>query len=118
MRVRHRGPAYALCALALVLWLAVMFAALLAGCSASGPKVESAWPESAEFSQLETGQERFSVNATNIGSCFVIVDHETGIQYLLYGEGYHSGYAGWSYTGLCPLLDADGTPLLVAEAGE
>lgn len=39
------------------------------------------------------------------------------MKYLLYGEGQGYGDTSWAYTGLCPLLDADGTPLLVAEAG-
>lgn len=38
------------------------------------------------------------------------------MKYLLYGEGQGYGDTSWAYTGLCPLLDADGTPLLVAEA--
>lgn len=67
----------------------------------------STWGESAEFSQLMTGQERFSEHETNIAYWEVIVDHDTGVQYL-----YRYKY------GVCPLLDADGAPLLVAEAGE
>lgn len=66
----------------------------------------STWGESAEFSQLMTGQERFSEHETNLNGVVVLVDHETGAQYVVTGEG------------VCPLLDADGTPLLVAEAGE
>lgn len=76
----------------------------------SGATEAAAWPESAEFSTLETGQDRFSVHDTNLGLCDVIVDHETGVEYLV----WHAGYKG----GLCPLLDVDGSPLLVAEAGE
>ena len=67
----------------------------------------STWGESAEFSQLMTGQDRFSEHGTNIAYWEVIVDHSTGVQYL-----YRYKY------GVCPLLDADGSPLLVAEAGE
>ena len=66
----------------------------------------STWGESAEFSQLMTGQDRFSTHETNVPGTRVLVDHETGAQYVLTGDG------------VCPLLDADGTPLLVAEAGE
>lgn len=65
----------------------------------------STWGESAEFSQLMTGQERFSEHETNVEGTWVLVDHSTGAQYVVTGEG------------VCPLLDADGTPLLVAEAG-
>lgn len=68
--------------------------------------LRNAWGESAEFSQLMTGQERFSVHSTNVAGAVVYVDHETGVQYL------------GTEVGVCPLLDADGAPLLVAEAGE
>lgn len=67
----------------------------------------STWPESAEFSQLVSGQGRFSTHGTNLAYWEVVVDHETGAQYL----------CRYKY-GICPLLDADGSPLLVAEAGE
>ena len=85
-------------------WLLVM-ALALAGCS----EVDhgSTWPGSMEFSELETGQGRFSMHETNLAHWKIIVDHRTGAQYL-----YRYRY------GITPLLDADGTPLLVAEAGE
>lgn len=66
----------------------------------------STWGDSAEFSQLATGQERFSEHETNVPGLRVLVDHETGAQYVV------------TNSGVCPLLDVDGTPLLVAEAGE
>ena len=69
-----------------------------------GPDLHSTWPESAEFSQLMTGQERFSEHATNVDGLVVVVDHETGVQYLADGHG------------MTALLDADGTPLRVKEA--
>lgn len=87
----------------LVAW-AVVMALALSGCSYEAEG--STWPESMEFSELETGQERFSAHETNLDYWRVIVDHRTGVQYL-----YRYKY------GLCPLLDADGTPLLVLEAG-
>lgn len=65
----------------------------------------STWPESAEFSQIEGGADRFSEHETNLEGIVVLVDHETGALYAR------------SASGMCPLLDADGTPLLVAEAG-
>ena len=65
--------------------------------------LHSTWPESAEFSQLMTGQERFSEHATNVDGLIVVVDHETGVQYLADGDG------------MTALLDADGTPLRVKE---
>ena len=88
----------------LALW-AVVMALALAGCSAGEP--ESTWPDSAEFSTLESGQDRFSTHGTNIVYWRVIVDHQTGVQYLYRDK-----------CGVTPLLDADGSPLLVAEAGE
>lgn len=96
----------------LVFWAVVMVLAL-SGCSMPGPTVETTYPESAEFSTLESGRGRFGMSGTNLDSCFVIVDRSTGVQYLLYGEGKGYGNASWAYTGLCPLLDADGSPLLV-----
>ena len=71
-----------------------------------GPDLHSTWPESAEFSQLMTGQERFSEHATNVDGLVVVVDHETGVQYLADGNG------------MTALLDVDGTPLRVREAAE
>lgn len=68
--------------------------------------VETSWPDSAEFSTLETGQGRFSVHDSNEKNVLVLVDHQTGVQYLV------------TLTGTCPLLDAGGSPLLVLEAGE
>lgn len=91
----------------LALW-AVVMALALAGCSAVEPA--SAGPESAEFSTLESGQKRWSRHDTGEPSLDVVVDHSTGVEYLLYDDGPSAG--------LCPLLDADGSPLLVAEAGD
>lgn len=68
-------------------------------------KAESTWPESAEFYQLYTGQDRFSEHSTNLNSMTVVVDHQTGTEYLRTPEG------------ICPLLDVDGEPLREAEAG-
>lgn len=94
-----------LTAAALVILLAV---AALGGCvkvTARPVVEESTWPESAEFSTIETGADRFSEHGTNLEGVVVLVDHVTGVQYAM------------SAGGLCPLLDVDGTPLLVAEAG-
>ena len=66
--------------------------------------LHSTWPVSAEFSQLMTGQERFSEHATNVDGLTVVVDHETGVQYLADGDG------------MTALLDVDGSPLRVREA--
>ena len=76
----------------------------LTGCATPD---NAGWPASAEFSTLETGQGRFSAHDTNLDYWGVIVDHRTGVQYL----------CRYKY-GVTPLLDVDGTPLLVLEAGE
>lgn len=65
----------------------------------------STWPKSAEFYQLSTGQDRFSEHETNFDTVTVVVDHQTGAEYLRTPEG------------VCPLLDVDGEPLREAEAG-
>lgn len=75
-----------------------------------GGAPETTWPESAEFSELETGKDRWSVHdtgewSTMTGRMCVVVDHRTGVQYLV------------TASGSCPLLSADGTPLRVLEAG-
>ncbi len=91
----------------LVAW-AVAMALALAGCSVKvrvNPELNG-WPESVEFSQLESGQTRFSSHSGGTEGLVVVVDHLTGAQYLM------------TASGVCPLLDADGRPLLVAEAGE
>ena len=67
---------------------------------------ESNWPESMEFSQLESGQDRFSIHDTNVSDFKIIVDHQTGIEYL-YGHD----------NGMTPLLGVQGEPLRVFEAG-
>ena len=83
--------------------LVVGLSLVLAGCSLDG---DDGWPESAEFSTIETGADRFSWH--RVGDCaYVVVDHQTGCQYL----------ARFRY-GMTQLTDADGSPLLVAEAGE
>lgn len=65
--------------------------------------IHNTWGDSVEFSSLMTGQERFSEHETNVDGVTVVVDHETGNQYLCTPEGV---------TGL---TDADGTPLRVWE---
>ena len=92
-------------AAALMLVLALLG---MAGCSSKAP--EPTWPESTEFSELESGQKRWSWHDTDDPFLDVVIDHSTGVEYLLYDDGQSAG--------LCPLLDADGSPLLVAEAGE
>lgn len=68
-------------------------------------ELENTWAANAEFYQLESGQDRFSEHATNIGGTYVIVDHDTGIQYLS------------NKNGMTVLLEEDGTPKRIAEVG-
>lgn len=94
-------------AIGFVVVIVLVTLVVLGGCALFGtPDLHSTWPESAEFSQLMTGQERFSEHATNVDGLTVVVDHETGVQYLADGDG------------VTALLDADGTPLRVREAAE
>ena len=88
------------------IFLLAFLAALVAVYLTRDDGLRNTWGESAEFSQLMTGQDRFSTHETNVPGLRVLVDHETGAQYVV------------TSSGVCPLLDADGTPLLVAEAGE
>ena len=90
-----------------IAFVALVAAAVMLLCP-DGRNLNSTWPESAEFSQLMTGQDRFSEHETNLGRWVVVVDHQTGVQYLAEVRG----------RAVCPLLSADGSPLLVAEAGE
>lgn len=71
---------------------------------ATDDEPESTWAASAEFYQLESGQDRFSKHSTNIWDTTVIVDHDTGIQYLS------------NENGMTVLLEEDGTPKRVTEA--
>lgn len=80
-------------ALVIVLALFLTFVATVLIADTSAPDLHSTWPESAEFSQLVSGQERFSEHATNVDGLLVVVDHATGAQYLV------------TATGACPLLD-------------
>lgn len=82
------------------------FVATVVFVASRGQSLHSTWPESAEFSQLMGGQERFSEHATNADGLTVVVDHQTGVQYLV------------TATGACPLLDVDGSPLRVMEASD
>lgn len=90
----------------LALFLALVAAVVLFHRNDSDRDLHSTWPESAEFSQLVSGQERFSEHATNADGLTVVVDHQTGVQYLV------------TLTGACPLLDVDGSPLRVLEASD
>lgn len=97
----------------LFIFFGILFVALISVTSVSvtvwynrsiGNKLENTWAASAEFYQLESGQDRFSKHATNIGGMYVIVDHDTGIQYLS------------NENGMTVLLEEDGTPKRIIEA--
>lgn len=64
---------------------------------------DNSWGESSEFTQLETGQDRFSLHDSNIADNLIIVDHSTGIIYM---------------RGVGVLVDENGKPLRVLEVGE
>lgn len=85
-----------------------LFFGIIAGaCSLLGVgDLHNTWGDSVEFSSLMTGQERFSEHETNVDGVTIVVDHETGNQYLCTPEGV---------TGL---TDVDGTPLRVWEASD
>ena len=105
MRLRLAEALGAVVALAVTLAALAIALASLCGCAAGG--TSSTWPESDEFEHIETGADRFSAHGTNLDYWYVVVDHRTGAQYL----------CSYRY-GVTPLLDVDGTPLLVLEAGE
>ena len=69
-------------------------------------ELHNTWGDSIEFRQLMSGGERFSEHETNIGGVTIVVDHQTGNQYLCTPEG------------VVGLTDADGTPLRVLEASD
>lgn len=78
---------------------------IVGGCALFGTsELHNTWGDSIEFRQLMSGGERFSEHDTNVDGLVVVVDHETGVQYLADGHG------------MVALLDADGTPLRVKEA--
>ena len=88
---------------------AIAVSALLAlALTACGSEEPPSWGSSAEFSTLPSGQERFSVHDTNLAGWSVVVDHRSGVQYLVNDVK----------DAACPLLSADGSPMLVDEAGE
>lgn len=92
----------------LALLAVVAVAGALAGCTHEISATDSGWPDSAEFSQLMTGQTRFSMHDTNLDGWRVLVDHRTGVQYIV----------GNDVRTVCPLLDVDGSPLRVLEASD
>lgn len=77
--------------------------ALICGATQEKSNSENTWGESAEFTQLESGQDRFSLHNSNIADNPIIVDHSTGIMYM---------------RGIGVLVNENGEPLRVLEVGE
>lgn len=59
-----------------------------------------------DLMETQAGAPRFTYGSTNLPYVDVIIDNETGVQYLC-----RSKY------GITPILSSDGTPKLVGEAG-
>ena len=104
MRLRLTEALGAVVVLAVTIAACVIALAALLGCSPA--EGSGSWPDSAEFTETQAGSPRFSRHETGLRLTYVIVDHETGCQYLCRHKG-----------GMAQLTDADGSPLLVAEAG-
>lgn len=86
-----------------VLFLLVIIGSLIFYAFPEKQNSENTWGESAEFTQLESGQDRFSLHNSNIADNPIIVDHSTGIMYM---------------RGVGILVDENGKPLRVLEVGE
>ena len=86
--------------LAIILTMAMAFCAV--GCS--GTDEETCQAEKQQFSRTT-----YNMQETYVSVVSVIVDHETGVNYVF----YKSGYGG----GLSPRYNADGT-LYITEAQE
>ena len=62
---------------------------------------------SIELMETQAGAPRFTYGSTNLPHVDVILDNETGVQYLCRSE-----------YGITPILSSDGRPALVGEAGD
>lgn len=89
--------------IAILFFLFIIWGVLIIGAFQEKQNNENTWGESAEFTQLESGQDRFSLHSSNIADNPIIVDHYTGIMYM---------------RGIGILVDENGEPLKVLEAGE
>lgn len=87
----------------ILFFLLIILGVLIVGTLQEKQNNENTWGESAEFTQLESGQDRFSLHNSNIADNPIIVDHYTGIMYM---------------RGIGVLVDENGEPLKVLEAGE
>lgn len=89
----------------MALLLVVAGAWLLAALTGCDGERLNGWPASAEFSTLTNGAARWSVHESGMDGLRVLVDHETGVEYAVMGGAVY------------PLVDSDGAPLRVREAG-
>lgn len=87
----------------ILFFLSIILGVLIIGTLQEKQNNENTWGESAEFTQLESGQDRFSLHNSNIADNPIIVDHYTGIMYM---------------RGIGVLVDENGEPLRVLEVGE
>lgn len=89
--------------IAILFFLFIILGALIIGAFQEKQNNKNTWGESAEFTQLESGQDRFSLHSTNVQDFPIIVDHYTGIMYM---------------RNVGVLVDKKGEPLRVLEVGE
>lgn len=87
----------------ILFFLFIILGALIIGTLQEKQNNENTCGESAEFTQLESGQDRFSMHSSNLPDVPIIVDHQTGIIYM---------------RGIGALTDENGKPLRVLEVGE
>lgn len=87
----------------ILFFLFIILGALIIGTFQEKQNNKNTWGESAEFTQLESGQDRFSLHSTNVQDFPIIVDHYTGIMYM---------------RNVGVLVDENGEPLRVLEVGE
>lgn len=87
----------------MTLGIAVLVALATASCVMGGGPDTGTWPETAQWSTLESGQDRWSRHETSLDDVWVLVDHETGVAYLE------------TERGLCRMTDANSVPMTDAE---
>lgn len=108
---------------ALIVLLAILIvlcnADKLQGTSDTSDDLTHGWPASTEYDELptlESGAQRWSMHETLIDlgvdrTAYALVDHQTGVMYLM----VTTANGGVSVS---PILESDGTPCVIAEAGE
>lgn len=83
--------------------IAVFVVLATVSCVRGGGPDTGTWPDTAQWSTLESGQDRWSRHETSLDDVWVLVDHETGVAYLE------------TESGLCRMTDADSVPMTDAE---